>query len=116
MPVLAPVHMGHPHRDRLDRSVVRDGVEAFESDRVCHIAAGLSDVDVVVSGLALNFVPEPTYAVAESIRVAKPGATVAAYVWDYAGEMQMMRWFWDTAVDSLGSCALPAGMLFIFST
>ncbi|HUS13718.1 MAG TPA: SAM-dependent methyltransferase, partial [Chloroflexia bacterium] len=36
-------------------------------------------------------------AVADWARVARPGATVAAYVWDYAGEMQMMRYFWDVA-------------------
>ncbi len=26
------------------------------------------------------------------------GGTVAAYVWDYAGQMQLMRYFWDAAV------------------
>ena len=31
-------------------------------------------------------------------RVTQPGGTVAAYVWDYAGEMQLMRYFWDAAV------------------
>ena len=31
-------------------------------------------------------------------RVTRPGGTVAAYVWDYAGEMQMMRRFWDAVV------------------
>ncbi|MET3429708.1 SAM-dependent methyltransferase [Actinoplanes tereljensis] len=51
----------------------------------------------VVSGLALNFVPRPGDAIAEFARVAKPGATVAAYVWDYTDGMQMMRWFWDAA-------------------
>ncbi|MEU4243667.1 methyltransferase domain-containing protein [Actinoplanes sp. NPDC026619] len=51
----------------------------------------------VVSGLALNFVPEPARAVAEFTRVATPGATVASYVWDYADGMQLMRWFWDAA-------------------
>jgi hypothetical protein len=30
-------------------------------------------------------------------RVARPSGVVAAYVWDYAGEMQMMRYFWDAA-------------------
>src|SRR3712207_2627665 len=30
-------------------------------------------------------------------RVARPGGTVAAYVWDYAEGMQMMRHFWDAA-------------------
>jgi len=54
--------------------------------------------DAVVSGLMLNFVPEPGSAVAEMSRVARPGATVAAYVWDYAGEMQLMRHFWNAAV------------------
>ena len=58
-------------------------------------------VDVVVSGLVLNFVRPPAAAVAEFARVAAPGGLVAAYVWDYAGGMAMMRRFWDaaTAVD-----------------
>jgi len=53
--------------------------------------------DAVVSGLVLNFVPEPRLAVAEMLRVARPDGTVAAYVWDYAGKMQLMRYFWDAA-------------------
>jgi SAM-dependent methyltransferase len=53
--------------------------------------------DVVVSGLALNFVPDPALALAEQTRVTVPGATVAAYVWDYADGMTMMRLFWDAA-------------------
>lgn len=32
-------------------------------------------------------------------RVLQPGAVAAAYVWDYAGHMQMMRTFWDAAGD-----------------
>jgi SAM-dependent methyltransferase len=55
--------------------------------------------DVVVSGLALNFVPDPPRAVSELARVAAPGGRVAAYVWDYAEGMAMMRYFWDAAVD-----------------
>ena len=31
-------------------------------------------------------------------RVAVAGGTVAAYVWDYAGRMDMIRRFWDAAV------------------
>ncbi|UBU09144.1 class I SAM-dependent methyltransferase [Nonomuraea gerenzanensis] len=53
--------------------------------------------EAVVSGLALNFVPEPARAVAESVRVAARGGTVAAYVWDYAGGMRLIRHFWDAA-------------------
>ena len=56
--------------------------------------------DAVVSGLMLNFVPatDQSTAAAEMVRAARPGGTVAAYVWDYAGEMQFMRYFWDAAV------------------
>jgi SAM-dependent methyltransferase len=51
-----------------------------------------------VSGLVLNFVRDPAAMVHEMIRVTKPGGTVAAYVWDYAGGMAMMRHFWEAAV------------------
>ncbi|RLP87687.1 methyltransferase domain-containing protein [Micromonospora sp. BL4] len=56
-------------------------------------------VDVVVSGLALNFVPEPARAVAEFARVVRPAGVVAAYVWDYADGMAMMRHFWAAAAE-----------------
>ncbi len=47
--------------------------------------------DAAVSGLVLNFVPEPDRAVAEMTRVTRPGGIVAACVWDYAGQMELMR-------------------------
>jgi len=53
--------------------------------------------DVVVSGLVLNFVPDPRSALAEMCRVATPGGTIAAYVWDYSDRMELLRYFWDTA-------------------
>ena len=36
--------------------------------------------------------------VSEMVRVVREAGTVALYVWDYAGEMQLMRHFWDAAV------------------
>jgi len=54
--------------------------------------------DAVVSGLVLNFVPDQARAVSEMKRALSAGGTAAAYVWDYAGEMQLMRRFWDAAV------------------
>jgi SAM-dependent methyltransferase len=54
--------------------------------------------DATVSGLVINFVPDQRKAVDEMARVTRPAGTVAAYVWDYAGEMQMMRRFWDAAI------------------
>jgi SAM-dependent methyltransferase len=56
-------------------------------------------VDVVVSGLALNFVPDQQAALIEMSRVTVQGGTIAAYVWDYAGKMELMRYFWDAAVE-----------------
>ena len=58
-----------------------------------------SSVDVVVSGLVLNFVPDQRAALAEMARVTGSGGTIGAYVWDYAGKMDLMRFFWDAAID-----------------
>lgn len=53
--------------------------------------------DAVVSGLVLNFVPDKAKAAAEMRRAARPGGTVALYVWDYAEGMQLMLRFWEAA-------------------
>ncbi len=58
-----------------------------------------ASVDVVVSGLVLNFVPDPMAGLAQMKRAARTGGTVAAYVWDYAGKMELMRYFWDATVE-----------------
>lgn len=62
--------------------------------------------DVVVSGLVLNFIPDLPAALSEMQRVCVPGGTVAAYVWDYAGRMEIIRHFWDAAA-SLDPAAAP---------
>jgi SAM-dependent methyltransferase len=54
--------------------------------------------DAALSGLVLNFVSRPDTALIEISRVLRSGGTAAVYVWDYAGEMQLMRRFWDAAV------------------
>lgn len=53
--------------------------------------------DVVVAGLVLNFVPALPSALAEMRRVTAGGGTIAAYVWDYAEGMEVIRHFWDAA-------------------
>jgi len=63
------------------------------------IPLGDASVDVVVSGLVLNFVPDQRAALLEMARVTRKGGTIAAYVWDYAGMMELMRFFWDAAVE-----------------
>jgi SAM-dependent methyltransferase len=81
------------------RTRITDARAAFQTGDARALPLPDDSFDTVVSGLALNFVPEPGQAAAELARVAAPGGVVAAYVWDYAEGMQMMRRFWDTAVE-----------------
>jgi SAM-dependent methyltransferase len=53
--------------------------------------------DVVLSQLVVNFLADADAGVAEMCRVAR--RTVASCVWDYAGEMTMLRIFWDAALE-----------------
>jgi hypothetical protein len=46
----------------------------------------------------LNFILDLVDALRDMRRIAVPGATVAAYVWDYAIRMQLIRTFWDAVV------------------
>ncbi len=46
--------------------------------------------DVAVSGLVLNFLPDPVAAVAAMGRAVADGGVVAAYVWDYAHRMELV--------------------------
>jgi SAM-dependent methyltransferase len=62
------------------------------------LPAGSDEFGAAVAGLVINFVPDQAKAVREMVRAVGQGGVVAAYVWDYAGEMQMMRRFWDAAV------------------
>jgi SAM-dependent methyltransferase len=55
--------------------------------------------DATVSGLVLNFVSDQGGLIKELRRVTVPGGTIGAYVWDYSGGMQMLRYFWDAAAD-----------------
>lgn len=41
--------------------------------------------DVAIMALVIQFVPDPAKAVAEMLRVTRPGGLVATYMWDQAG-------------------------------
>jgi SAM-dependent methyltransferase len=66
--------------------------------------------DVVIAGLVLHFVPDPQPAVQEMMRTARRGGSVAAYVWDFAGERQFTRYLWRaaTALDPAASAQDPS--------
>lgn len=74
------------------------GRAALHQGSATAIPLGDASVDVVVSGLVLNFVPDQPAALKEMARVTADKGTIAAYVWDYAGKMELMRHFWDAAV------------------
>jgi SAM-dependent methyltransferase len=55
--------------------------------------------DVTLSQLVVNFMRDAEAGVREMARVTRPGGAVASCVWDYGGEMTLLRSFWDAARD-----------------
>ncbi len=55
--------------------------------------------DAVVSQLVLNFLPDARAGIDEMRRVVRPDGVVASCTWDYADGMQMLRVFWDAALE-----------------
>lgn len=69
----------------------------FHVGDACSLDFATASFDQVLSLLVLHFVPRWRDAIAEMGRVAKPGATVAAAVWDARGGFVANRIFFDTA-------------------
>jgi SAM-dependent methyltransferase len=80
------------------RKQVKDPRVSFRLGDPQALPVETASYDTVVSGLVLNFVPQPSQAVSEMVRAMRVGGTVAAYVWDYANQMQLIRYFWNAAV------------------
>ena len=73
--------------------------------RASFVAAGVDALpqkpggfDAIVSGLVLNFLPQPERALASMLERLRPSGVAAAYVWDYAGGTEFLRDFWAEAV------------------
>ncbi|HYD76379.1 class I SAM-dependent methyltransferase [Ramlibacter sp.] len=97
---------------QLARQNLGDRVE-LRPGNAAAIPLETGSVDVVVSGLVLNFVPDPAAGLAEMVRVLAGGGTVAAYVWDYAGKMELMQHFWAAATElDPGAARLDEGPRF----
>lgn len=84
--------LGYARRHVDDRRAV------FAVGSAMSLPAQDGSFDAVVSGLVLNFVPDPPAGAGEMVRVTRAAGVVGAYVWDYAG-MELIRSFWDAAVD-----------------
>lgn len=75
-------------------------------------------MDVAVSALVLNFVPDKAQALREMQRVLRPGGLLSFYVWDYpGGGMGFIDAFWAAAA-ALDPAATPLdeGKRFPFCT
>jgi SAM-dependent methyltransferase len=80
------------------RDHVVDHRVSFEVGDAQQLPIASRGYDAVVSALVLNFIPDTTQALRDMARVVNPGGVVAAYVWDYADRMQMLRYFWDAVI------------------
>jgi SAM-dependent methyltransferase len=61
---------------------------------------GDNDFDVVLAQLSVHFMRDPVRGLREMARVARPGGTVGACVWDHAGGEGPLAVFWDAVRDS----------------
>ena len=100
------------------RANVPDGRAEFRVGDAQALPIETGSRDVVVSGLVLNFVPDKERALAEMRRVARSGARIGFYVWDYpGGGVEFMRAFWDAAAAlDPGANDLGEGRRFPFCT
>lgn len=88
-----------PSKDFLAKAKERlNSKGEFLVGNVTDIPSDNDSIDIVVSGLALNFFPELESALSEMKRIARPKGTIAAYVWDYSGRIDLLRYFWDAAI------------------
>jgi SAM-dependent methyltransferase len=87
----SPAFVEYARQHAVDRAV------AFVTGDARELPAGDRSFDAAVSGLVLNFIPDRQRAVREMQRVVAGSGIVAAYVWDYPGEMWILRHFWDAA-------------------
>lgn len=79
------------------RAQVADARASFAVGDACALQCADASFDRVLSLLVLHFVPRAGDAIAQMRRVAKPGAVVAAAVWDVRGGFVANRLFFDTA-------------------
>lgn len=80
-------------------STLPDKRVSFELGSSDYLPRREGGFEVVVSGLVLNFVPDVARTLGAMRRRLAARGLVAAYVWDYAGGMQLLSQFWAAAVE-----------------
>lgn len=76
---------------------ISDPRASFEVGDLTALSFRDASFDQVFSNLVLHFVPKTDTAIAEMIRVTKPGGRIAATVWDSRSGLVANRMFFDTA-------------------
>lgn len=92
---VAAVDPSVPFAEACGRRLPGVRVEVASADALPFEDAAFDDT---LAQLVVNFMTDPPAGVREMQRVTRPGGTVSAAVWDYAGEMTLLRRFWDAAV------------------
>jgi ubiquinone/menaquinone biosynthesis C-methylase UbiE len=87
----APAYIEHANRNNDSPRI------HFAVGDACALQFQSQSFDRVLSLLVLHFVPQPEKAIAEMLRVAKPGSIAGAAVWDARGGFVANRLFFDTA-------------------
>lgn len=98
------------------RTTLRDPRVRFERGSAEALPIDSASLDVVASGLVLNFVPDRERALREMQRVLRPGGLVGFYVWDYPnGGMGFIDAFWKAAA-AIGIAEAAEAQRFPFCT
>lgn len=87
------------------REQIHDDRVTFSSGSALELPAHDASVDVIISGLVLHFLSDPRLALVEMARTARPGGTVAGYIWAITDESHFTRPFWRAALDLDASAA-----------
>ena len=74
---------------------ISDPRVAFKVADAVAIEAEDGEFDVAAAALVLNFVSDQRKMVAEMSRAVRPAGSVAAYVWDFAGQRNISQHLWD---------------------
>jgi SAM-dependent methyltransferase len=76
-----------PSNEQLAYARTRPGTEMahFEVGDAQKLSFGEGTFDVAIMALVLSFLPDPSKAVAEMVRVTRSGGWVATYMWDVQG-------------------------------
>jgi SAM-dependent methyltransferase len=95
------------------REHTHDARATFVTSDLPDLPATKGGFDAVVAGLVLNFVPSAVDAIAAMRARTRAGGVVSGYVWDYAEGMELLRHFWDAAIElDPAAAALDEGVRF----